>query len=211
MAQDDCSTTVMPAQLRRAPACRFRLPASLARALGEVLLRATVSAVALLASLGSCGTRRIMGLLGGVHHVTFLTEDIDRLTAFYERIFDADKTLDMIEEGVRHIFLDVGATTVLHPFQIINGPALPPAPGAMFRRGRLDHFALSASSAETFREIYRRLASETALDGEVRDMRTMWILGFHDPDGFYVEVIWRKPDSADSETLERARWTTVEF
>jgi hypothetical protein len=38
----------------------------------------------------------------------------------------------------------------------------------------------------------------------------MWILGFHDPDGFYVEVIWPKPDLPDSETLERARWTTVD-
>jgi catechol 2,3-dioxygenase-like lactoylglutathione lyase family enzyme len=152
-----------------------------------------------------------MSLLGGVHHVTFLTEDIDRLAGFYEQIFDADKTLDMTEAGVRHVFLDVGATTVLHPFQIINGPALPATPGMMFQRGRLDHFALSASSKETFGEIRRRLASEAALDGQVRDMRTMWILGFHDPDGFYVEVIWRKPDSADSETLERAHWTTVKF
>ncbi len=30
-------------------------------------------------------------------------------------------------------------------------------------------------------------------------MRTMWILGFQDPDRFYVEVIWRKPDVPDSE------------
>ncbi|HEU5184822.1 MAG TPA: VOC family protein [Gemmatimonadaceae bacterium] len=152
-----------------------------------------------------------MSLLAGVHHVTFLTEDIDRLAGFYKRIFEADKTLDMIEEGVRHVFLDVGAMTVLHPFQLIDGPALPPAPGTMFQRGRLDHFALSASSKETFGEIHRRLTSEAALDGQVRDMRTMWILGFHDPDGFYVEVIWRKPDCADAETLERAHWTAVEF
>jgi hypothetical protein len=41
-------------------------------------------------------------------------------------------------------------------------------------------------------------------------MRTMWILGFHDPDDFYVEVIWRKPDLPDSETLEQSRWTTVD-
>ena len=41
-------------------------------------------------------------------------------------------------------------------------------------------------------------------------MRTMGILGFHDRDGFYVEVIWRKADLPDSETLERARWTTVD-
>lgn len=42
----------------------------------------------------------------------------------------------MTEEGVRHIFLEVGTTTVLHPFQILERPPLPPAPGTMFRRGR---------------------------------------------------------------------------
>jgi catechol 2,3-dioxygenase-like lactoylglutathione lyase family enzyme len=57
-------------------------------------------------------------LVEGVHHVTFLTEDIDGLVAFYERVFDARKTLDMTEEGVRPVFLEVGPTTVLHPFQI---------------------------------------------------------------------------------------------
>jgi hypothetical protein len=42
-------------------------------------------------------------------------------------------------------------------------------------------------------------------------MGTMWIQGFHDPDGFYVEVIWRKPDIGDAATLERADWSTVEL
>jgi catechol 2,3-dioxygenase-like lactoylglutathione lyase family enzyme len=28
----------------------------------------------------------------GVHHITFLTEDMDRLIAFYERVFDAELT-----------------------------------------------------------------------------------------------------------------------
>jgi catechol 2,3-dioxygenase-like lactoylglutathione lyase family enzyme len=150
-------------------------------------------------------------LVEGVHHVTFLTEDIDRLAAFYERVFDAAKTLDMTEEGVRHVFLAVGSRTVLHPFQILGGPALPRAPGTMFQRGRLDHFALLAGSEEAFGEIRRRLEDEGALEGDVRDMRTMWILGFHDPDRFYVEVIWRKPGVPDPETLERSDWTTVEF
>jgi catechol 2,3-dioxygenase-like lactoylglutathione lyase family enzyme len=69
-----------------------------------------------------------MRLVEGVHHVTFLTEDIDRLAAFYERVFDARKTLDIAEEGIRHIFLEVGATSVLHPFEILGQP-LPAAPG----------------------------------------------------------------------------------
>jgi catechol 2,3-dioxygenase-like lactoylglutathione lyase family enzyme len=151
-----------------------------------------------------------VSLVEGIHHTTFLTDDVDRLAAFYERIFEAEKTLDMTEEGVRHIFLEVGPTTVLHPFQIVDGLPLPPAPGTMFQRGRLDHFALSAPSEEAFVELRGRLEAEGVLDGDVRDMGTMWILGFHDPDGFYVELIWRKEGLPDSATQERARWTTVD-
>ena len=81
----------------------------------------------------------------------------------------------------------------------------------MFQRGRLDHFALSAPSEKVFREIRRRLEPEGAADGDVRDMKTMWIMGFHDPDRFYVEVIWRKPGIPDAQTLERAEWETVEL
>ena len=152
-----------------------------------------------------------MKLLDGIHHVTFLTESVDRLAAFYERVFEATKTLDMSEQGVRHVFLEVGATTVLHPFQLLDGPDLPPAPGTMFERGRLDHFAFSAPSEAAFRELRRRIEAEGAADGEIRDMKTMWIMAFNDPDGFYVEVIWRKPNVADAETLPRAEWTTMEL
>jgi catechol 2,3-dioxygenase-like lactoylglutathione lyase family enzyme len=152
-----------------------------------------------------------MTLVEGVHHVTFLTEDIDRAAAFYERMLDARRTLDLTEEGVRHVFIEVGPSTVLHPFQILDGPELPPAPGTMFQRGRLDHFALLAPSEEAFREIRRRLEAEGAADGDVRDMRSMWIMAFFDPDGFYVEVMLRKPGVPDSEVLPRERWTTVEL
>ena len=54
-----------------------------------------------------------MSLVEGVHRATFLTEDLDRAAAFYERVLDARKTLDLTEEGVRHVFLEVGPTTVL--------------------------------------------------------------------------------------------------
>jgi catechol 2,3-dioxygenase-like lactoylglutathione lyase family enzyme len=152
-----------------------------------------------------------MKLVDGMHHVTFLTDDIDRLAGFYERVFEANKTLDMTEEGVRHVFIEVGATTVLHPFQLLEGPDLPSTPGTMFERGRLDHFAFLATSEEAFREIRARIESERAADGGIRDMKTMWIMAFHDPDGFYVEVIWRKPGIPDTETLPRANWTTVQL
>jgi catechol 2,3-dioxygenase-like lactoylglutathione lyase family enzyme len=60
-----------------------------------------------------------MQLVDGVHHVTFLTEDMDRLVGFYERVFDAELTLDMAEEGLRHVFLKVWAE---------HGPASVPDP-----------------------------------------------------------------------------------
>jgi catechol 2,3-dioxygenase-like lactoylglutathione lyase family enzyme len=147
-------------------------------------------------------------LVDGVHHVTFLTEDMDRLLAFYVRVFDAEVTLDMTEEGVRHAFLKVGSTTVLHPFQMLEGPG-PPPPAPMFRRGRLDHFALLAPSEEAFRELRRRIEAEGAADGDVRDMKSYWIMGYFDPDGAAHEVMLRRPSSADADLLERARWTTV--
>jgi catechol 2,3-dioxygenase-like lactoylglutathione lyase family enzyme len=152
-----------------------------------------------------------VSLVAGVHHVTFLTEDIERLTAFYHRVFDARKTLDMTEEGVRHVFIEIGPTTVLHPFQILDGPPLPAAPGTMFARGRLDHFAMLAPSEGAFRELRRRIESEGAADGDVRDMRTAWIMGFLDPEGIYVEVIWRKAGLDDADTLPREDWTTVDL
>jgi catechol 2,3-dioxygenase-like lactoylglutathione lyase family enzyme len=152
-----------------------------------------------------------MRLVQGIQHLTLLSEDLDRLAAFYERVFEARKTLDLTEEGFRHIFLEVGPTTVLHPFQIINGPALPPAPGTMFERGRLDHFALLAHSEEAFREIRRRLETEGAAVRPARDTGTAWIMDLHDPDGLYVEVIWHKPGARHAETLRHEAWTTLDL
>jgi catechol 2,3-dioxygenase-like lactoylglutathione lyase family enzyme len=149
-------------------------------------------------------------LVDGIHHVTFLTEDMDRLVAFYERVFDAEKTLDMTEDGVRHVFLKVGQPTVLHPFQMLEGPD-PPPPSPMFSRGRLDHFALYAPSEEAFRELRRRIEAEGAADGDVRDMKTHWIMGYFDPDGAAHEVMLERAGVAEGEMLERADWTTVEL
>ena len=131
---------------------------------------------------------------------------------FYEDVFEARRTLDMTEEGIRHVFIDVGGGTVLHPFQFVGeGPPLPEAPGEMFQRGRLDHFALAAPSREAFIELRRRIEAAGAADGDVRDMESMWIMGFLDPDDFYGEVIWRKEGVADDATLPRAEWSTVEL
>jgi catechol 2,3-dioxygenase-like lactoylglutathione lyase family enzyme len=146
-----------------------------------------------------------LGLLNDLHHMTFLTADMDRLIAFYERNFDARVTLDRVEAGPpsrRHAFIEIGPTTVLHPFEVPASEL--PGRQPIFGRGRLDHFALNAASEEAFREIRRRLMADGAHaveDGLVTDMGAMLSFSFHDPDGMWGEVMWLRPGQSFAETM----------
>ena len=149
-----------------------------------------------------------MTLLDGIHHVSTLTADLDRLISFYERVFDAPVTFDMEEEGLRHAFIELGPQTVLHPFTI-PGIEVSQREIPMFERGRLDHFALHASSEETFRELRRRVVAEGAGDGIVTDMGALLIFSFTDPDGAQHEIVWVKPDVSIEHALPRTEWKAV--
>ena len=150
-----------------------------------------------------------MKLLDDIHHLTFITADMDRLISFYERVFEARVTMDLEEQGLRHAFIAMSPHTVLHPFQV---PGVEP-PGAqpMFRRGRLDHFALQAASEEAFRELHRRVVAEGADDSVVTDMGSLLLFSFTDPDEGRHEVVWEKPDVPVEAGLKRTDWTTVEM
>jgi catechol 2,3-dioxygenase-like lactoylglutathione lyase family enzyme len=148
-------------------------------------------------------------LLADIHHLTFVTGDLDRLLSFYERVFGARVTLDLEEEGLRHAFVEIGPHTVLHPFQV---PGVePPGHEPMFARGRLDHFGLNAASEEAFFELRRRVLAEGAGDGEVTDMGSLLSFGFTDPDGGGHEVIWVKPEVPVAHGIRRAEWTTLDL
>ena len=151
-----------------------------------------------------------MALLNGIHHLATLTADLDRLIAFYEQVFDAHLLLDLDEDGLRHAFIELGPTTVLHPFQI-TGREVPQGAIPVFARGRLDHVALNVSSEEAFRQVRRRVIAAGAGDGVVTDMGSLLYLGFTDPDGGEHEIIWAKPGVPLERGLRRAEWTTVEM
>jgi catechol 2,3-dioxygenase-like lactoylglutathione lyase family enzyme len=151
-----------------------------------------------------------MALLNGIHHIATLTANMDRLIAFYEHVFDAHVLVDMEEDGLRHAFIELGPDTVLHPFQV-SGIDVPRGSIPVFTRGRLDHFALNVSSEEAFREVRRRVIAAGASDGVVTDMGSLLYLGFTDPDGAELEIIWTKPDVPFDRGLRRAEWTTVEM
>jgi catechol 2,3-dioxygenase-like lactoylglutathione lyase family enzyme len=148
-----------------------------------------------------------------MHHLAFLTADMDRLISFYERIFDARVTLDLEDGDLRHAFIEVGPHTVLHPFEIrgVEVPGRQP----MFERGRLDHFALNTASEDAFREIRRRLIAEGAHateGGLVTDMGSMLSFTFHDPDGAWVEIMWVKPGAAPEQGLVPPdEWEMIEL
>jgi catechol 2,3-dioxygenase-like lactoylglutathione lyase family enzyme len=150
-----------------------------------------------------------MMLLDGIHLVAFFTPDMDRLISFYEHVFEARVTLDLEEEGLRHVFIEVGPHTLLHPFQV---PGIePPEEQPMFHRGHLDHFAFNAASEEVFREIRRRIVAEGAGDGTVTDMGSFLTVSFTDPDKGWHEVVWAKPGVSSGATTKLVDWETVEM
>lgn len=147
-----------------------------------------------------------MPLVDGMHHLALLTTDLDRWIAFYRRVFEAQVVMDLREEGLRHVFLDVGSGTLLHAFRV-PGVEMPAQDPPMLSRGRLDHIALRAPALEAFRELRRRLVAEGASDGEVIDMGSLLLVTFTDPDGGGHEIVWEKPGMPADTGLLRAEWT----
>jgi catechol 2,3-dioxygenase-like lactoylglutathione lyase family enzyme len=134
-------------------------------------------------------------LLDGMNHVAILTNDTDRLHAFYREVFGATVSQDMTEpDGVRLSFIDVGPHTELNVFEI-DGNAEATRQTPMFGRGRIDHLALQAASKEAFDVVRDRLIARGATDGFVTDFGPILSLFFRDPDGLEAEVCVANPDA----------------
>ncbi len=151
-----------------------------------------------------------MALTDGAHHVATLTSDMDRLIAFYGRVFDAEVVLDMEEDGLRHAFIDLGSGFILHPFQA-PGVEVPQGELPIFERGRIDHLALRAESEEGFWLLRDRLHEDGASDGPVTDMGLLLSAGFVDPDGLWGEVCWDRPPGQARGTVARAEWRYIPY
>src|SRR5207248_3988933 len=134
-------------------------------------------------------------LLNGVNHVAIITNDTDRLTAFYRDVFEAEVDGEVPEaEGVRLPFVRIGESAELNVFQIdASHEADRQTP--MFARGRIDHLGLQAASLEAFEEIRRRLIARGAADEFVTDFGAILSLFFTDPDGLEGEVCVANPDA----------------
>ena len=145
-----------------------------------------------------------MRLLDGVNHIAGITPDLDRLTRFYRDVFDAEIEA-VLDDGLRHAMIRLGPNTVLHPFELPAGVPLPDV-APMFRRGRLDHFALNATGEDAFQELRARIVAAGAGDGEIVDLGPGRSVGFRDPDGNELEVVLMKPGARWDAALPPSEW-----
>jgi catechol 2,3-dioxygenase-like lactoylglutathione lyase family enzyme len=130
--------------------------------------------------------------------VATLTNDADRLQAFYQEVFDAVVVRDGSEfpggAGPRLTIIAIGEFCELNVFEI-DGNTEADRQVPMFGRGRLDHFALQAASLVAFEEIRDRLMARGAADDFVTDFGPMLSIFFRDPDGLEGEVCVENPDT----------------
>lgn len=151
-----------------------------------------------------------MALTAGTHHIATVTADMDRLIDFYERVFEAHVVADMREGGLRHAFLGLGGGFLLHPFEIPDVD-VPQGELPMFRRGRIDHLALRAETADDFWTLRERIYHAGASDGQVTDLGPLLSAGFTDPDGLWGEVCWDRPPAEARGTGEASEWRYVSY
>ena len=135
-------------------------------------------------------------LLDGLNHVAIITNDTDRLHAFYTEVFEA--TIQgvgaEVEPEVRMSIIHLGPYSELNVFEI-DGNSEADRQTPMFGRGRIDHMALHAESIESFETIRDRLIARGAADEFVTDFGPILSLFFRDPDGLECEVCVTNPDA----------------
>jgi catechol 2,3-dioxygenase-like lactoylglutathione lyase family enzyme len=109
-----------------------------------------------------------MGVLTGVNHIATVSEDLDALIDFYDRIFGATVLADeeiphmvlrsTAGEG-RRVMIELGGPGFLHAWQI-DGVAPSRLDGDIFERGRVDHFSLAVDSYADFEHVRQKLVGE---------------------------------------------------
>lgn len=139
-------------------------------------------------------------LTSGMDHVATITNDADRLKAFYTEVFEATVERDGPEfpGGPRMLIINIGPSSELNVFEI-DGNDQADTQVPMFGRGRLDHIGLKASDLEAFSEIRKRLIGAGASDGTVTEFGRKLSIFFRDPDRMECEVLVANPDADEND------------
>ena len=129
-----------------------------------------------------------MPAVSGLNHVAVMTMDLERFIAFYTAAFGFEVVFRESMPGMSHAVLRIGAESWLHPVEVQGGQHAS-GDSAMFRRGHLDHLALTAASREAFEQTRQLLMAAGASDGAVDDLGAYHAIWFRDPDGMRGELV----------------------
>lgn len=130
-----------------------------------------------------------MALTAGANHVALISDDADRLVAFYTEVFEASVRWDHHDDGVRTVMIELGPSFGLHVFEFPDGNPHARGSTAMFERGHLDHLGLDVADESTFELLRERLVEHGATDGAVIDFGVSRSVWFEDPDGHGSEIV----------------------
>jgi catechol 2,3-dioxygenase-like lactoylglutathione lyase family enzyme len=130
-----------------------------------------------------------MPISTGLNHVATITAGLDRVVAFYQRVFDARITLEMgaTEDHPRMVILDLGGGSALNiteqPADTIVGDRIRPG-----GRGPIDHYGIAVASHADLTNVRDRLITAGEEVGGIQRLGDSWSLFFRDQDGMELEV-----------------------
>jgi catechol 2,3-dioxygenase-like lactoylglutathione lyase family enzyme len=144
---------------------------------------------------GSPGERRMR--LTGLHHVTLISRDLERTTAFYRDLLGlalvSESTNDDDPDSRHFYFGDERGT----PGTLISFLEYPAMPDGVVGRGSTHHVALAVDSAEeqeAWRDYLRSHGVECTDVFERSRFRSIYL---RDPDGHILEIATRGPGLAE--------------
>ena len=137
--------------------------------------------------------------LRGLHHVTAISRDLDRTTAFYRDLLGLALVHEAVNDddpGTRHFWFG-GADGA--PGSLVSFLEYPSLPEGVVGTGSTHHFAFivdSADEQEAWRDYLRAHGVQCT---EVLDRRQFRSIYLRDPDGHIVEIATRGPGFAAAE------------
>lgn len=130
-----------------------------------------------------------MTITTGFDHVATVTSDLDRIVAFYQKVFEASVTMEIKarDDHRRMVILELGRGAALN---VVEQPAATivgnrTQAGA---RGPIDHYGIGVATRADLQEMRERLVAADADVGEIQRLGNTWSLFFRDPDGMELEV-----------------------
>ena len=99
-----------------------------------------------------------MPITSGFNHVATLTTDLDRFTAWYGKVFDAEVVFEMAAAGdhPRMAIVDLGGGGALNVFEVEES-ALIGDRRRIGGRGAIDHFGIAVPDRATLEHVEDRL------------------------------------------------------